>query len=169
MWQLIVMSDFTLTEVFLIWIVGFGTLSYMLREKVAGILLRSKLPSIVNYYIILTPLVLIEEFLTCEIQPYLSCIRVTLIAFYILFIPLYFIQRFTRIGHVGMSVLFGLIGWLNEFILVGRIHELSLPIIILFTALVIPIYAVLAILPCYYLEKSLSSQASSLSKRICSS
>lgn len=154
------MSDFTLTEIFLIWIVGFGIVSYLLRKKVAGIFLKSKLPRILNYYIILTPLVIIEEYLTCEIQPFLSCIKVTLIAFYILFFLLYFIQRFTKFSHVRISVMFGLMGWFNEFILVGRIYQLSLPIIILFTGLVIPIYAILAVLPCYYLEKSLSSPMS---------
>lgn len=150
------MSQFTLTQVFLIWIVGFGMLSYVLKNKVSEIFLKSKLPEIINYYIILTPLVLIEEFLTCETQPYLSCIKITLPAFYILFIFLYLIQRYSKLNYVAVSFVFGLIGWFNEFIIVGRINKLSPPIIILFTALVISIYAVIAILPSYYLEKSLN-------------
>ncbi len=150
------MSQFSLTQVFLIWIVGFGMLSYVLKNKVSEIFLKSKLPEIINYYIILTPLVLIEEFLTCETQPYLSCIKITLPAFYILFIFLYLIQRYSKLNYVAVSFVFGLIGWFNEFIIVGRINKLSPPIIILFTALVISIYAVIAILPSYYLEKSLN-------------
>ncbi len=131
-------------------------LSYVLKNKVSEIFLKSKLPEIINYYIILTPLVLIEEFLTCETQPYLSCIKITLPAFYILFIFLYLIQRYSKLNYVAVSFVFGLIGWFNEFIIVGRINKLSPPIIILFTALVISIYAVIAILPSYYLEKSLN-------------
>ncbi len=152
----VIMSQFSLTQVFLIWIVGFGMLSYVLKNKVSEIFLKSKLPEIINYYIILTPLVLIEEFLTCETQPYLSCIKITLPAFYILFIFLYLIQRYSKLNYVAVSFVFGLIGWFNEFIIVGRINKLSPPIIILFTALVISIYAVIAILPSYYLEKSLN-------------
>jgi len=149
------MSEFTLEQVILIWIVGFGTLSYLSRKRVAEVFLKSRLPRIVNYYIILTPLVLVEEYLTCEIQPYLSCIQVTLIAFYILFILPYFIQRFIKLSYARTSILFGLIGWVNEFLVVGRIYKLPVPITILFSVLVVPIYGVLAILPSYYLERTM--------------
>ena len=46
----------------------------------------------------------------------------------------------------------GLIGWFNEFMIVGRINQLEPPAIILLTILVIPIYAVIAIAPTYYLQ-----------------
>ncbi|MCK5615679.1 hypothetical protein KAR91_78165 [Candidatus Pacearchaeota archaeon] len=147
------MADLTLTQVFLIWVLGFGIISMISKEKIVNIFKKSKLPTILNYYIILTPLVLIEEALTCE-TPFFSCIKVTLIAFYLFFLILYFIQKTFKLGYIKTSIIFGLIGWVNEFIIVGRINVLTPPQIILFTVLGILIYSVLAILPSYYLEQT---------------
>ncbi len=152
------MEKFSLTQVFLLWIIGFGIFSITMRKIVARVFLKSKLPRIINYYIILTPLVLIEEYLTCEI-PFFSCIKTTLIAFYLFFIALYVIQKLIKMSYIKTSLLFGCIGWFNEFILVGRIEVLTLPQAILFTVLVILIYGVVAILPSYYLEQTFNSDS----------
>ncbi len=114
---------------------------------------RSPFPSIVNYYILITPLVIIEEYLTCE-TPYLQCISVTLPAFYILFFGLYLVMRRFSLGGKRAVIYFGLLGWINEFILVGRLFRYTLFENLVLGILVIPIYAVLAIIPAHYVEKN---------------
>jgi len=152
------MADVSLVSVFFVWVVGFGLLSVLLRGRVSRLLLWSRLPRIVNYYILLTPLVLIEESLTCE-SPYFSCITLTLPAFYFLFLLLYLMQSRLRMGHVKTAMIFGVIGWFDEFILVGRLFHLPFVIVLIVTPLTIAIYAVLAILPSYYLEQEIKRRA----------
>ena len=115
----------------------------------------SRLPRIINYFIILTPLVLVEEFLTCDIRPYLSRVKITLPAFYLLFIVLYFVQRFAKTNYRTTSIIFGCIGWFTEFVVNGLMYILPIPTTVLFSVLVVLIYAVLALMPTYYLEKTL--------------
>ena len=132
---------------------GFGLFSYYFKDKISNLFLSSKLPIILNYFILIFPLVLIEEYLTCE-TPFFSCVLVTVPAFYFFFILLYFIQVWKKLSYMQASILFGFVGWFNEFILVGRIFDLGLLHIIVFTILVIPIYSILAIIPSHYIEKT---------------
>ena len=78
-----------------------------------------------------------------------------LVVFQIMFLPLYFIQRVTRCSFVLASLLFGAWGCFNEFILAGRIHQLSGAILLLMVSLCFLIYSVMAILPSYYLGAAL--------------
>lgn len=145
--------DLTLMQVFILWIVGVGSISYYIKDTIARVFSQSKLPRIVAYYSIATPLILIEEFLTCE-TPFFTCIQTTLPAFYIFFLILFGIQIFFNLSYLRSSIIFGMLGWVNEFIFVGRIYELSIPHIVLFTILVIPIYAIVALIPSNYLQKT---------------
>jgi hypothetical protein len=150
------MSDLSLTVVFLIWVCGFSLLFCLLRDHVVRIASRSPLPVPVNYYLILTPLVLAEEFLTCE-TPYFSCIRVTLVAFWIFFVFIYLAQYLFRLSWQGVCLLCGILGWINEFLLVGRlsVFQISVPIALILSVLCVLIYAVLALFPAYYLERAM--------------
>jgi hypothetical protein len=147
------MSDFSLVTVFFIWVCGFSVLFYLFRDHVVRFFSRSPFPVPVNYYIILTPLVLVEEFLTCE-TPFFSCIRITLFAFWLFFLLLLIIQYYSRISWQHLVILAGTLGWVNEFILVGRLYvfAISVPVAIIVSVLCIMIYSVLALFPAYYLD-----------------
>lgn len=141
--------NFSLTFIFFIWIIGFGILSFILKEKIYNYFLKIKLPQIIIFLTIATPLILIEEFLTCE-TPFFKCIIITYPAFIFFLIINYFIQKKLNLNYLYSSLIFGLIGWFNEFILVGRIYQLDLVTIILFSIIVIPIYSIIAIIPSFY-------------------
>ena len=147
------MVRLTLLQVFLIWVAGFGTVSILARRKVATLASEVRLPCVVKYYIIATPIILLEESLTLEV-PYFWGIIPILAAFYVLFLPLYVIQRVTRCSFVFASLLFGAMGCFNEFILVGRIRSLDGPVLLIMCPLCFLIYAVMAIMPSYYLQVS---------------
>lgn len=146
----------TLTTVFLIWVIGFGGLSLFVKDKLALKLLKIKLPTILTYLLIATPLILVEEFLTCETS-YFSCITFTYPAFLLMFLILFaFIKVFKLTLWPAVSV-FGLMGWINEFILVGRIDDMSGAVLLIMSVLAFLIYFVLAIIPVAYLvQKRLS-------------
>ncbi|PIS04547.1 MAG: hypothetical protein COT81_05885 [Candidatus Buchananbacteria bacterium CG10_big_fil_rev_8_21_14_0_10_42_9] len=147
------MDRFTLIEVFLYWIIIIGGLSFFLKDFFANNIKKySPFGRPINFLILAFPLVLIEEYLTCE-TPYKECIVITLPAFLILYLILYFIQKKFKLSYLKASVTLGVLGWINEFILVGRINELTLPLLVLFSILGFLIYFVLAIIPSYYLSK----------------
>jgi len=151
------MVRLTLLQVFLIWVSGFGTLSIVARRKVAALAGRAPLPRIVNYYIIATPIILLEEALTIEV-PYFWGILPMILVFYIMLFPLYLIQRYTGCSFLLASLLFGAWGCFNEFILVGRISQLGGLVLFVMCVLCFLIYAVMAILPSYYLQVSLKNK-----------
>jgi len=143
-----------LLVVIIIWIIGIGKFSWKYKESVAEFVVRrSPFRPIINYYLLITPLVMFEEFLTCE-TPYPACIPVTLPAFYILFFGLYVAMKRFKLDGRKATIYFGLFGWFNEFILVGRLFRYTFFENIVLGILVMPIYAVLAIIPTHYLEKS---------------
>jgi hypothetical protein len=148
------MARLSLLQVFLIWVAGFGTLSLALRRRVADLVDGLRLPRIIKYLAIATPIILMEEALTIEV-PYFWGILPMLVVFQIMFLPLYFIQRVTRCSFVLASLLFGAWGCFNEFILAGRIHQMSGAILLLMVSLCFLIYSVMAILPSYYLGAAL--------------
>jgi hypothetical protein len=143
-----------LTQVFLFWVVGFGTLSWLIRKLVARLVSKTGLPRVVNYYILvtpITPIVCLEEALTIEI-PYFWGILPRLLAAYILFLPLFLLQRYSRISALAASLLFGAFGCFNEFILVGRINQIDNWLVLtVMLGLCFLIYAIMAWLPSYYL------------------
>lgn len=147
------MSGFSLTAVFLLWVCGISVLFLLIRDRVCAVLLRSPLPVIVNYYLLLTPLVLAEEYLTCEL-PYFSCIRVTLIVFWLFFGFLFLIRHYLRVSWPMLVIIAGVLGWICEFAGVGRwyVFAISVPIGIILSVLCMLIYAALALFPAYYLE-----------------
>jgi hypothetical protein len=148
------MARLTLSQVFLIWVAGFGTVSLMARQRLADLVEGLRLPRMIKYYAIATPIILMEEALTMEV-PYFRGILPMLAAFYIMFLPLYFIQRVTGCSFVLASLLFGALGCFNEFILVGRIHQLSGGVLLVMGPLCFLIYSVMAILPSYFLQAAL--------------
>lgn len=151
------MGAVDLVGVFLIWVLGFGTLSYFARDRVISLFSRSPLPRMANYYIILLPLVLVEEYLTCEITPYLSCIQVTVPVFALFFALIYIIQKYAKLSWLHAAALAGILGWVAEFIGVGRLPVIAAAgpaILAIMSVLCFLIYAVLAMLPSYYAEKS---------------
>ena len=152
-----------LLEVFLILLIGFGIFSFVSRQRISTAVDRLKIPELAAYIIIAVPLILVEEFLTAE-GPYLSTIVVTLPAFLFFFLILFVIIRIFKINYLGASAVFGAMGWVNEFLLVGRLWSLaSLPVVLLvMSILAFMIYAVLALLPTYYItnwsERTAQSQ-----------
>ena len=147
------MVNLTLTQVFLVWVVGFGFLTYLIKNKVVSFFNSAGIPRFLSYLIIILPLVLVEEFLTCE-TPFLSCIQITVPVFYIMFLMIYLVEKIFKLKHIALAIIFAIMGWINEFILVGRINQLDLVVLILFSVLNSLIYGVIALVPSYYLEKS---------------
>ncbi len=153
------MVRFTLTQVFLLWVLGFGTLAWFTRKHVAALARRTHLPRVVNYYLVLTPVILLEEALTIEV-PYFWGILPMLLAFYILFLPLYLVQRYSRCSFVLASLLAGAMGCANEFLVVGRVHQVDRwQVLLILNALCFLIYAVMALWPTYYLQSALPQTA----------
>ena len=148
------MARLTLSQVFLIWVAGFGTASLMARHRLADLVEGLRLPRIIKYYAIATPIILIEEALTIEV-PYFWGILPMLVVFYIMFFLFYLIQRVTRCSFVIASLLFGALGCFNEFIIVGRIHQLNAGVLLIMGSLCFLIYSVMAILPSYFLQVAL--------------
>ncbi len=152
------MVKFTLLQVFVIWVAGFGTVSFMARRPVAKWVDRLYLPHVIKYYIIATPVILLEEALTIEV-PYFWGIIPMLAAFYVWFLPLYLIQRVTRCSYVLASLLFGSMGCFNEFVLVGRARNMDGSVFLIMCPLCFLIYAVMAILPSYFSQATARSES----------
>jgi hypothetical protein len=147
---------YPLEIVFLAWVLGFGALSYFLRGGVVSLFSKSPLPRFVNYCIILLPLVLVEESRTCE-TPYFSCIQATVPAFLLFFALIYAVQGYARLSWLQAAALAGILGWIVEFIIVNRLPVIAAAgwLVLLFVSvLCFLIYAVLAMLPCYYAERT---------------
>lgn len=144
-----------LVVIFIVWILGGGVLSLFLRQRIAEWLQNhATFPRVINFYILLTPLVLVEEYLTCEV-PYGQCLFITVPAFYFLFAVLYVIQTRWALSWLHATILFGIVGWIDEFLLVGRLFAYPPTIVMIITPLTFFIYAVLAIIPTTYLETSM--------------
>jgi hypothetical protein len=151
------MIRFTLTQVFLFWVLGFGAFALLTRRRAAAIARRTRLPRILAYYLLVTPAILVEEAFTIEV-PYFWGILPMIAVFYILFLPLYLVQRFSRCCFILASLLFGAMGVFNEFIVVGRIWALEAapwPVLVILCALCFLIYAVMAIWPTYHLQEAM--------------
>lgn len=148
------MAKLTLSQVFVIWVAGFGTVSLMARHRLTDLVEGVRLPRMIKYYAIATPIILMEEALTMEV-PYFWGILPMLAVFYLMFLPLYLIQRVTRCSFVLASLLFGALGCFNEFIFAGRIHELNGGVLLVMGPLCFLIYGVMAILPSYFLQTAL--------------
>jgi len=145
--------NLTLTQVLVLWVAGFGALSLAVRERVVRFVRMFSAPRFVLYCALVLPLVLVEERLTCETQ-YVSCISVTIPAFMALFAALYGIDRLFHPRAAVLIMVFGAIGWANEFIAVGRVFSLSSMQVLVLSPLAFAIYAVLAIIPVHYLVAS---------------
>lgn len=152
------MVHLPLLVVFLIWVIGFGSLFLAIKEKVAKIFLKNKLPRWINYLLIPIVPILIEESLTCESSfPYF--VSVILPAFLLFFLILYFFQKTFKLSWRQGIIVFGILGTFNEFFVVGRVYLLlSMPVILaIMIVICFCIYAVLAILPSYYYERTLKA------------
>ncbi len=144
---------------FIFFVIGIGSLSYFFRETLSRwVKIHSPLPVAINFFLIATPLIMIEEMFTCELDPFLPlCIAKTYPIFIILLLVPYCLQKFTPVSWQINVVFFGLLGWFAEFILAGRIYQpIPLPILMLLTAWVISIYAVISLLPLHYLHTTKS-------------
>ena len=142
----------SLYVVFLVWVVGFGAFSLLSKEKVCAAVGRLNLSKPVSFAIIAVPLILVEEYLTAE-GPYLSTIAITIPAFLFFFLILYAIIRAFKLRYRGAAAVYGVLGWINEFLIVGRLRTLSssISVLLLMSILAFLIYAVLALLPTYYI------------------
>jgi len=102
---------------------------------------------------------MIEEALTIEV-PYFWGIIPMLITFSIYFFLLYLVQRLTRVSDLYMVILSGSLGWFNEFLLVGRIHQMHGLVLVIMSILCWLIYAAMELMPSYYVQKYLKEQTS---------
>lgn len=147
------MRQVNIAWVVLIWIMGCGSLFLFIKSFIVQLTTNLRLPRVIIYLLVSTLPILFEEYLTCE-APYGSCVSITLWAFYFLFLILYTLQTYFKLSWQKAIFLFGLIGWYNEFLLVGRIYDYPIKITAVLTPITILIYAVLAILPAYYLSQT---------------
>ncbi len=150
------MVRLTLLQIFLLWVVGFGGLSLWVRRWIAIFADRVLLwlPPAIKYYIVATPVILLEEALTIEVPNFWGVLPIVL-AFYIMFLPVYLFQRYTECSFWLASSLFGVLGCYNEFILVGRIHQMDGLVLFIMCTLCFLIHVVMALLPSYYLQFSI--------------
>jgi hypothetical protein len=137
--------------VFIVWVVGFGLFSILTRTQISRMLLKVGLPVIAGYYILLLPIIMIEESLTIEV-PYFWGIVPMLITFSIFFLLLFIIQKLFTAKSMLMVCLCGTLGWVNEFLVVGRIHQMGGLILVIMSILCWLIYAVMEILPATYVQ-----------------
>jgi hypothetical protein len=143
---------FSLTAVFFYWVVGFGFLFLLVRDKTASFFHRVKAPLLLRYYLILTPVALVEEAFTIQ-NPYFWGILPIMISFYIYYLVIFIIQKTTRVHWLAMCLINGLLGWINEFLLGGMIHKVPGLALLVMSPLCILIYAVMTILPAYWLYR----------------
>ncbi len=142
--------------IFLVWILGFGAFSIASRKVIAKSVAHFHMPILIKYYLILTPIILLEEALTIEV-PYFWGIIPRIVVFYIFFLLLYLLQYFTRCPYWTLSAICGCLGWVTEFLIVGRIRQVNGLAFVIFSILCWLIYAVMAILPSAYLQWELNS------------
>jgi hypothetical protein len=146
--------------VFLVWVVGFGGLSIAVRGRLGRAMRGWPVWPIVAYFALVVPIVLVEEALTVE-EPYFPFVfQVTLPAFCIMFLGLYALQRLLRFNEWVAAGLFGVWGWVNEFLLVGRIGHPSMEgaVLVVMSVLCVLIYAVMALLPAAVLRIRLATE-----------
>ena len=144
--------------VFLFWVVGFGAFSFALKRKINNWISRIKLPIFLKYYLILTPIIFLEEILTIEV-PYFWGVLPILLSFYLLFFFIYLLQRFIIHSYKVIVFITGILGWINEFIFVGRIHQFEFDLtLIIMSILCCLIYSVMAIIPCYVLQEHIKEK-----------
>ncbi len=148
----------SLVVIFIVWVLGFGAFSIASRKGIAKYVAHFNMPRFLKYYLILTPIILLEESLTIEV-PYFWGIIPMIVVFYIFFLLLYLFQSLTRCSYVVLSVICGCLGWINEFLIVGRIHQVDGLALGILSVLCWLIYAVMAILPSAYLQWELNPQA----------
>ncbi len=153
-----------LLVVFLVWILGFGVFSIAFRKMIARYIAYLNIPVFLKYYLILTPIILLEEALTIEV-PYFWGILPMIVVFYIFFLLLYLFQRITRCSWLVLSILCGSLGWVNEFLIVGRIHQVNGLALVILSILCWLIYAVMAILPSAYLQWELNPQTQTVNSK----
>lgn len=151
-----------LLVVFFVWVVGFGVLSFYLRDSVAALFIkRSRFPRYVNFLIIALLLVVIEEAFTCGSFP--SCLIITVPAFWLhlllFYVPLV-LFGILRFRFWTIVLLYGLWGSFWEFIVDGKytwFYEQGVAAFFVLVILNTLIYAVIAMLPVYYLKRSFSN------------
>jgi hypothetical protein len=119
-----------LLRVVIIWIIGFGTISILIKERVSKKLIELGIPLPAGYYLLVTPIILMEEALTIE-GPYFWGILPMILAFYSFFLILFIIQRVGRIDNWIMVAISGTLGWINEFLIVGRINQMDGPVLLI--------------------------------------
>ena len=77
-----------------------------------------------------------------------------LLSFYLFFFIIYVLQRFIIHSSAVIIVITGIAGWINEFILVGRIHHFKFDLVlIVMSFLCFLIYAVMAVIPSFMLQE----------------
>ena len=145
------MKQHSLLFVFIVWVCGFGIFSCLARRVIYFQVKRLHLSPLLSYLLILFPIILIEEYLTIEV-PYFWGILPMIVTFSIFFLVPYIIQRYLHCPAWLMIILTGVLGWLNEFLLVGRIHQMNGLVLGIMSILCWMIYAVMAILPSTYLQ-----------------
>lgn len=145
----------SLLTIFTLWVLGFGSLSHIAKFAIEQRVNALKIPIILRYYLVLTPIVLLEEALTIEV-PYFWGVLPILFAFYLLFLVVYLFQRYLLKSYISAIILAGALGWINEFIIVGRVHKIQNALILGVISLIcFSIYAVMAIIPSYILQEHL--------------
>jgi hypothetical protein len=148
----------SITQVFIVWVLGFGAFSLWSKKFIAQAVNRLNLPSLFKYFLVLTPVALLEESLTIQ-QPYFWGIIPIMIAFYIVFFVIYLFQRYTRSSYLTSAIVAGCVGWVTEFFMNGLINQVSGLILIVMSVLCFFIYAVMALLPGYCLQYELQKKA----------
>lgn len=140
---------------FLVWIILYGLLVWKFKNPIVEFVRRRfKLPVLLNYLILTTPIIIVEEWFTCEI-PYNSCIKITLPAFWLLFLISYLVQKIFKLHWLRASIVFAVIGLINEMIVVGRINVYDPGTALVASVISLVVYGLMAVIPASYLASNL--------------
>lgn len=113
------------------------------------------IPALLGYLLISTPFIVIEEAFTCDRATYGDCIPAVIPSFWLLLLFLYPLQRYLKLSWRVAIGVYGVMGCVGEFFIVGRIAETLPHQLIVLVPLCILIYAVVAIPSTYWLHRKL--------------
>ena len=136
----------------IVWILIIGTLTFIFRKRIARAFKIIPLPNILLYFLVATIYTIIEENINCPPTQLGGCqlIPITVLFFLILLIFHFIIIKIFRIKNFYLAIsIFGIIGWINEFLLGSHKTILwSAPnITLLMTPWVFLTYAIIVIIP----------------------
>jgi hypothetical protein len=142
---------FTLLQVFIFYVLTVGILSFYYKERFFLLFKNLPFPA-VHFWFIAIFISVIEEFFTAGTD-FPNRLLTTVPIFLLMFLCIFLIYKKLKLSHTSLIVIFGLIGTVNEFLVVGRIFIYPVSASLVMIPLTFLIYAVTAYLPTWYLTR----------------